>query len=75
MHKQTRCTNGGSTSHIGKKQAVDAHEQTQKEDCAKFASFAAMEFDEEKHTSQSNAEMFSAAEIMHRKLQEQMQCS
>ena len=85
----TRCTNGGSTSHIGKKQTVenevhgtpkatatrvDAHVQTSREDRAKFASFAAMKFDEETHTSRSNVEMFSAADIMHRKLLEQMQC-
>ena len=45
-----------------------------KEDRAKFASFAAVKFDEEKNASRSNAEMFSAVEVMQTELVEQMQC-
>ena len=45
---------------------------TLKEDRAKFVSFTAIEFDEEKDASRSNAEMCSAVEIMQRELLEQM---
>ena len=51
---------------------VDAHEQTPKEDRAKFASCVEMELDEEKKTSRSHAEMFSATEIMQKQLLHQM---
>ena len=52
---------------------VDAHEQTLMEDRAKRTSNDLMEFDETKHTPLSDAEMPSAADIMHRKLFEQTQ--
>ena len=76
-------------SHIAKKQAVgsgvdgtpkasatrvDAHEQTPKEDRAKFASFSEMEFDEEKNNARSRAEMFRGTEIMQQQHPDQMQC-
>ena len=41
----------------------------------KFASSFEMEFDEEKKSSRSHAEMFSATEIMQTQLLHQMQCS
>ena len=49
---------------------VDAHDQMPEEDRANFA----LELDEEKKTSPSHAEMFSATEIMQKQLLHQMQC-
>ena len=54
---------------------VVAHEQTLMiEDRATNISNGLMEFGETKHTPWSDAEMLSAADIVHRKLLEQMQC-
>ena len=86
---EARCTNGKIKATLPKKHGVgngvdrtpiasatrvDAHEQTPKEDRAKFASFAGMEFDEEKNNARSHAEMFSATEIMQKQLLHHMQC-
>ena len=53
---------------------VDAHEQTLIEDQAKKTSNVLIEFGETKHTPRSDAEMLTAADIMHIKLLEQKQC-
>ena len=88
--EEREVTASGSTGHILKRTAVetgvdggpvataarvDAHEQTLKEDRTKSAASDSMEFNDKKHLSWSEAERFSAADIMHRPLLDQMQCS
>ena len=53
--------------------SVDGHELTLMEERAKNTSDDWMEFGETKHALQSDVEMLSAPDILHRKLLEQMQ--
>ena len=64
---------GGDGTPVATAARVDAHEQTLAEDRTKSAASDSMEFNETKHLSWSDAERLSAADIMHRKLLDQMQ--
>ena len=54
---------------------VDAHENTVEEDRTKSAACDPMELNEPKQLSWSEAEKSSSADIMHKRLLEQMECS